>query len=72
MNIRPCEENESTGLVKSFLQSFLKLLRDERVMLEMQNLIDKCEQPISMASVNKVVHHIKKYVRTGREMLLSA
>ena len=67
-NIKPHEENESTGLVKSFLQSCLKFLRDERVLLEMQNYIDKCEQPISMATTNKVVHHIKKYVRTGREM----
>ena len=41
-------------------------------MLEMKNLIDKCEQPISMAAVNRAVHHIKKYVRTGREMRLSA
>ena len=41
-------------------------------MLEMQNLIDKCEQPISMVVANRVVHHIKKYVRTRREMRLSA
>lgn len=54
------------------LQSCLKLLRDECVLLEMQNLIDKCEQPISMVAANKVVHHIKKYVWTGREMRLSA
>lgn len=38
----------------------------------MQNLIDKCEQPISMDVVNRAVHHINKYVRTGREMRLSA
>ena len=62
MNIKPCEESESTRLVKSLLQSFLKLLRDERAMLEMQNLIDKYEKPIAMAVANKVVHHIKKYV----------
>jgi hypothetical protein len=68
LSIRPHEENESIGLVKSFLQSCLKLLKDERVILEMQNLIDKCEQPISMDTVNKAVHHIKKYVQTGREM----
>ena len=62
MNIRPHEEDGSTGLMKSFLQSYLKLLRDEQVMLEMQKFIEKCEQPISMAAMNRVVHHIKKYV----------
>ena len=62
MNIRPYEENESMRLVKSFLRGCLKLLRDERAMLEMQNLIEKCEQPISMATTNKEVHHIEKYL----------
>ena len=38
----------------------------------MQNLINKCEQPISLAAMNKVFHLIKKYIRTGREMRLSA
>lgn len=38
------EENKTIGLVKSFLQSYLKLLRDERALCEMQSLIDKCEQ----------------------------
>ena len=33
--VRPCEENESIGLIKSFLQSCLKLLRDERALREM-------------------------------------
>ena len=45
MNIRPNKENEFIGLVKSFLQSCLKLLRDERALHEMQSLIDKCQQP---------------------------
>ena len=35
------EETEYTGLVKSFLQSCLKLMRDERALREMQSLIDK-------------------------------
>ena len=41
LNIRPREESESTGLVKSFLQMCLKLLRDEGAILKMQNLNDK-------------------------------
>lgn len=57
--------------MKSFFQSYLKLLRDERAMLEMQNLIEKCDHPISMVVVNREVHHIKKYVQTRREMRLS-
>lgn len=71
VNTKPSEEIESKGLVKSFLQSCLKLIRDERVILEVQNLIDRCEQPIPMAATNRAVHHIKKYVPTGREMRLS-
>ena len=38
----------------------------------MQNLINKCKQLISLVAANRVVHHIKKYIRTGREMRLSA
>ena len=34
----------------------------------MQSLIDKCKQPV----VNRVVHHIKKYIRTWKEMRLNA
>ena len=37
----------------------------------MQNLINKCKQPISLDVVNRVVHHIKKYIWTGTEMRLS-
>lgn len=38
----------------------------------MQSLIDKCEHPILQDVVNKVVHQIKKYIRTGKEMRLNA
>ena len=72
LDVRPKVESKSTGLERSFLKSCLKLLRDERALLEMQKLIDKCKQPISMVVANRVVHHIKKYIRMGREMLLSA
>ena len=58
--------------MKSFLQSYLKLLRDEHALLKMQNLIEKCKQLTSMATANKAVHHIKKYLQTGREMRLTA
>ena len=37
----------------------------------MENLINKCEQPTSLAIANKVVHHIKKYIWIGKEMGLS-
>ena len=72
MNIRPHEENESTGLVKSFLQSRMTLLRDERALCEVQSLIDNCKQPASQAATNRAVHHIKKYIRTRKEMWLNA
>ena len=38
----------------------------------MQSLIDKCEQPTLQDAANRVVHHIKKYIRTGKEMRLNA
>ena len=46
-------------------------MRDERALVEIQNLINKCEQPISLATTNNV-YHIKKHIRIGREMRLSA
>ena len=72
MNIGPCEESESIGLVWSFLKNCLKLLRDERELLEIQTLIDRCAQSTPIVVVNKAVHQIKKYIRTGKEMWLNA
>ena len=42
------------------------------MILEVQNLIDRCEQPTPMATTNRAIHYINKYVRTGGEMQLSA
>ena len=56
------EEIESTVLVKSFLQSCLKLMRDERALREMQSLIYKCEYPVLQDVANRSVHQIKKYI----------
>ena len=66
------EETKSTVLVKSFLQSCLKLMRDERALREMQSLTDKCEHPVSQDAANIAIHQIKKYIWTGKEMRLSA
>ena len=52
------EEIESIGFVNSFLQSCLKLTRDERALHEMQSLIDKCEHPVSKDVVNKVASRL--------------
>ena len=38
---RPCEETESMGLVKLFLQSCLKLLKDDKALSEKRGLIDR-------------------------------
>ena len=72
MSTRPYEESESTGLVRSFLQNCLKLLRDERELLEIQTLIHRCEQSTPIIATNIVVHQIKKYIRTRKEMRLNA
>ena len=67
--------------MKSFLQSCLQLLKDEKVVLEIQNLVDRYDRsmyvvvakPIEyFSNTNKVVHQIKKYIQTGREMRLNA
>ena len=72
MHIRLYEESEPTGVVRSFLQSCLKLLKDERALLEIQTLIDKCEQSTPIVVANRAVHQIKKYIWTGKEMRLNA
>ena len=71
MNISPFEESESTGLVRTFLQNYLKLLKDERELLEIQTLIDICEQYTPIIAGNRAVHQIKKYFRTTKEMQLN-
>ena len=79
--VGPCEESESVGLVKSFLQSCLKLLKDENALLEIQALIDIYERSTPIIAVspandfvtaNKAIHQIKKYIRTRKEMRLNA
>lgn len=72
MNSRPCEESESTWLVRSFLHNCWKLLRNERALLEIQTLIYRCEQSTPIVVANGVVHQINKYIQTGKEMQLNA
>ena len=81
MNIKTCEESGPSGLVKSFLQSCLQLLKDEKVVLEIQNLVDRYDWSMSIfimkptkhfSATNKAVHQISKYIETGREMRLNA
>ena len=66
--------------MRSFLQSCLKLLKDDKALLEIHALIYKYEQstPIIAAqptndsvTANKAVHQIKKYIRTDKEMRLN-
>ena len=72
MNIRPSEESESTGLVRSFLENYLKLLRYERELLEIQTLIERSKQSTPIIFMYRVVHQINKYIWTGKEMQLNA
>jgi hypothetical protein len=59
------KENEPTSNIKSFLHSCLKLIRDENTQIELQQLIDHCDPPIVPVVTNRVVNHIKSYVRIG-------
>ena len=54
--------------IKYFPQNFLKLIRDDNVQIELQRLIDHCDPPIVSAAIDRTVNHIKRYVRTSREM----
>ena len=67
--------------MKSFLQSCLQLLKDEKVVLEIQNLVDRYDRSMYVvatkptkyfSTTNKVAHQIKKYIRTRKEMRLNA
>ena len=59
---------EPASNIKSFLQSCLKLIRDENAQLEVQWLIDYCDP----ATVERAVNQIKRYIRIGWEIRLSA
>ena len=59
------KDNEPASNIKSFLQSFLKLIRDENAQIELQRLIDHCDPTIVLVVVDRAVNHIKRYVCTG-------
>ena len=67
-----CNEDEFTGSVQSFLRSYLKLLRNEKAIEELQKIIDQCQHNPSLSSTRCVVHNIMGFTRTGREMRLTA
>ena len=61
-----------TGNVHSFLQSCLKLVRNEQAIGEIQRIIDQCQPSSSVSSTHRVVHNITGHTRTRREMRLTA
>ena len=61
-----------TGSVQSFLQSCLKLVRNEKAIEDLQRLIDQYQQSSSMSSTQHAVHNIMGHTRIGREMRLTA
>ena len=63
-----CQEAESTSKVKSFLQSCLKLIHDENTQFKVQHLIDYCDP----TAIERGVNQIKRDIRSGQEMRLSA
>ena len=67
-----CQEVEPASNIKSFLQSCLKLIWDENALLEVQRLIDYCDPTNILATAERVVNQIKRYIHTGREMRLNA
>ena len=67
-----CDEDELIESVKSFLRSFLKLVRNEKAIGELQHIIDQCQQSSSVSSVQRALHSIMGHTRIGREMRLTA
>ena len=61
-----------TGSVHSFLQSCLKLIRNEQAITELQRIIDQCQPSSSATSTQRALHNITGHTRTGREMRLTA
>ena len=59
------KENELASNIKSFLQSCLKLIRDENAQIELQRLIDHYDPSILLTTTERVVNQIKRYVHTG-------
>ena len=57
--------NEPTSNIKSFLQSCLKLIRDENAQLEVQRLIDYCDRANLPTTAKRAVNKIKRYIRIG-------
>ena len=62
-----CQEAKPASNIKSFLQSFLKLIHDENAQFKVQRLIEYCDPTTAERAVNQ----IKRYIRTGREMRIS-
>ena len=60
------------GSVYSFLQSCLKLVRNEQAITELQRIVNQCQPSSSVSSTQRVVHNISGHTRTGREMRLTA
>ena len=67
-----CDEDESIGSVQAFLHIYLKLLRNDKVVGELQRMIDQYQQPSLSGSVHHAVHNITRHARTGREMKFTA
>ena len=67
-----CDEDEMTGSVHSFLQSCLKLIRNEQAITELQRIIDQSQPSSSVSSTQRDVHNIIGHTRMGREMQLTA
>ena len=55
-----CQEAEPTSNIKSFLQSYLKLICDENAQFEVQRLINYCDP----TTVERVVNQIERYICT--------
>ena len=60
-SIAVCQEVETPSKVKSFLQSCLKLIRNENVQFEVQHLIDYYDP-----TTERTINQIKRYTSTLR------
>jgi hypothetical protein len=67
----PGDGKEASKLV-SFLYTFIELIKDERVIQELQTLVRKYDIGRVYPLLNKAVHQLSKKRRTNKELHLNA
>jgi hypothetical protein len=66
------KEGKEVSRLTEFLYTSIKLIQDESIVQELQNLIRQCEIRRIDPVLNKEVHQLSKKRRTNKELHLNA